>query len=344
MVRLACAIRVFAGGDPSDIGCVFGVSSTVVYDSVDFVICAVNECNELEIRFPTDHAEQLKIAEGFRRKSKADIDICVGATDGMLIWLLCICQKECEKLGVGANKFYCGRKKKYGLNMQATCDHERRYTDLSIKFPGATSDFLAFEASEFCSKLENEGFLAPGLCLFGDNAYVNKSYMATPFPNVSGTDDRDNYNFFHSQLRINIECSFGMLVNRWGMLRQPMPQRYSVKKVTSLVHCLCRLHNFLVDVNVEERDMPAPTAADVLNSRLNGGYETSQRRVDEVGGRREQVLIPDQALGGGQHHDDDAGQSMRRSIARRNANSDLPRDRIYRTIRESDLRRPSRRR
>ena len=76
---------MFAGRDPSDIGCVFGVSSTVLYDSVDFVICAVNECEELEIRFPTDHAEQLKIAEGFCCKSKADIDICVGATDGMLL-------------------------------------------------------------------------------------------------------------------------------------------------------------------------------------------------------------------------------------------------------------------
>ena len=42
-VRLACAIRVFAGGDPSDTGCAFGVSSTVVYDSVGFVIKAVTE-------------------------------------------------------------------------------------------------------------------------------------------------------------------------------------------------------------------------------------------------------------------------------------------------------------
>ena len=41
--------------------------------------------------------------------------------------------------------------------------------------------------------------------LFGDNAYLNTSYMATPFPNVSGNPQmksKDNYNFYHSQLPI----------------------------------------------------------------------------------------------------------------------------------------------
>ena len=344
-VRLACAIRVFAGGDPSDIGCAFGVSSTVVYDSVGFVIKAVNNCDDLAIVFPSDHAEQYKIAEGFHRKSKAGIKECVGAVDGILIWLSCITQTECDKLGVGSKKFFCGRKKKFGLNMQATCDHHRRFTDISIKFPGATSDFMAFEASDFRTNLEKEGFLAPGLTIFGDNAYVNRHYMATPYTNVRASDDtRDNYNVFHSQLRINIECAFGMLVNRWGMLRQPMPQGYTIKKVTSLVHCLCRLHNFLVDANVrEETDTPAPTSGDVLNMHLNGGYETTLRSVDEVSGIQ-QMAIPDEMIGGGEHHDDDEGQSMRRAIARRNANADLPRERIHRMISGADLRRPIRRR
>ena len=62
--------------------------------------------------------------------------------------------------------------------------------------------------------------------LFGDNAYLNTSYMATPFPNVSGNENMkymDNYNFYHSQLRIQIECAFGMLVQKWGILRMAMP-------------------------------------------------------------------------------------------------------------------------
>jgi hypothetical protein len=51
--------------------------------------------------------------------------------------------------------------------------------------------------------------------LFGDNAYLNTPYMATPFTNVSGDANQaaeDSHNFYHSQLCIWAECSFGMLV------------------------------------------------------------------------------------------------------------------------------------
>ena len=269
-VRLACALRVFAGGDPLDIAVVFGVSRTVVYDSTKFVLQAVNACKELAIEFPEDHGKQQEIADGFRKKSKADIGNCVGCTDGMLVWLLCVTEKECNKVGVGSKKFFCGRKKRYGLNLQATCDHEKRFTNISISFPAATSDFLSFETSLFKMKLERPGFLAPGLCLFGDNAYINTPFMATPYTNVRVQDPRDAYNFFHSQIRINIECAFGILVSRWGILRRPMPQKYSIKKVISTVNCLCRIHNFLIDMRVQmENGGPPPsTAEDALVSRL----------------------------------------------------------------------------
>ena len=53
------------------------------------------------------------------KKSQAGFDNCVGAIDGMLVWIEKPNKKECRKVGVGSKKFYCGRKKKYGLNLQA---------------------------------------------------------------------------------------------------------------------------------------------------------------------------------------------------------------------------------
>ena len=79
----------------------------------------------------------------------------------------------------------CGRKKKFGLNCQAVCDVRGRILDISIIYPGSTSDCLAFEGMSLFRDLEG-GLLAPGLCLFGDNAYLNSSYMATPYSGVSG--------------------------------------------------------------------------------------------------------------------------------------------------------------
>jgi hypothetical protein len=48
-------------------------------------------------------------------------------------------------------------------------------------------------------KIEKPGFLATGLCIFGDNAYVNNSYLVTPFKNAKG-GSKGAFNFYHSQL------------------------------------------------------------------------------------------------------------------------------------------------
>ena len=45
--------------------------------------------------------------------------------------------------------------------------------------------------------------VATSLVIFGDNAYLNTKYMATPYPNIAGQDkekSKDNYNFYHSQI------------------------------------------------------------------------------------------------------------------------------------------------
>lgn len=108
---------------------------------------------------------------------------------------------DADRSGVGQKKFFCGRKHKFGLNCQAVSDKRGKFLDLSIRYGGASSDCLAFEASELWQRLE-DGLLAPGLVLFGDNAYLNTSYMATPFTNVS-RGSKDDYNFFHSQVSLH---------------------------------------------------------------------------------------------------------------------------------------------
>ncbi len=106
--------------------------------------------------------------------------------------------KECDNSGCSAGKFHCGRKQKFGLNCQAVCDAQGRILDISILFPGSMSDVLVFEGMSLFHRLE-DGILAPGLCLFRDNAYLNTPYLATPYVAVSG-GTQDLYNFYHSQV------------------------------------------------------------------------------------------------------------------------------------------------
>ena len=67
--------------------------------------------------------------------------------------------------------------------------------------------------------------------------------MVTPYKNIRA-GERDNFNFFHSQLQINIECAFGQLVHQWPILRHPLSANFGVKKQIALVHALCSLHYF----------------------------------------------------------------------------------------------------
>mmetsp|Transcript_4688 Transcript_4688/g.7094 ORF Transcript_4688/g.7094 Transcript_4688/m.7094 type:complete len:174 (-) Transcript_4688:241-762(-) len=164
--------------------------------------------------------------------------------------------------------------------MQAICDAKRRFLWVDIQFPGATSDYFAFEQTDLYKKLQRDGFLRPGLCIFGDAAYVNAPYMCVPFRNVHGSGDtKDSYNFFQSQLRINIECAFGMLVHRFGILRKAFPVNVSISKTNSAVLALCKLHNFCIDSNHEE--IGPADIGDTGNIMMEGGMVLP--RIDNVG-------------------------------------------------------------
>jgi hypothetical protein len=183
-----------------------------------------------------------------------------------------------------------------------TCDSRGYFLDVEVKYPGSSSDFYAFLNSNLRQKLETPNFLAPGLCIYGDNAYVNAPYMVIPFKGCSD-GHKDAFNYFHSSLRINIECAFGMLVHRWGMLRKPIPMNISVGVATSLVMCLCKLHNFCIrerDINISN-----PLASDVINISNEGGIalprfdrSTAEWTYDAVDDRI------DHLLDGGEHFDD----------------------------------------
>jgi hypothetical protein len=293
---------------------VHGISHTDVFVSVWFTVDAVNACSQLSIVFPADHQRQRELAFGFQQRSRAGFSSCVGAIDGIWIWIAKPKKGECEKVQCGRKKFFCGRKHKFGLNMQAVCDAEGRFLDVEIGHPASTSDFLAFSTSRFHSKLETDGFLADGLCLFGDNADVNQTYMATPFKAVR-TGAKDDYNFYHSQVRIKVECAFGMLINRWGIMRRALSAQMSLKKIGSLIICLCQLHNFCIDQRLNsqspssQEELPVSLDFDTVVISSAGGIplEASQQYPDLNKNSLEQLLH------GGEHFDDVPRYQRRRS-------------------------------
>jgi hypothetical protein len=336
--RVAVSLRYFAGGSPLDIAPLYGIAVNEVLRSVWRVVDAVNNYPKFRIEYPSCHEEQKKIAKKFREKSGADFQCCAGAIDGILIWTHKPMESCCIEAGCADGKFHCGRKGKYGLNCQAVCDVRGRFLDLSILYPGSTSDCLAFEGMSLFERLEN-GLLHDSLCLFGDNAYLNATYMATPYTSATGV--KDAYNFFHSQLRIRVECAFGMFTQRWGILRCMIPKQVTLKRTVALVMCLAKLHNFCID----ERDggVSQIMARDEANLELEGAVPLESYNSNSAEGQHSQQPLPLQLIGAGNHFQDmpaSVRRQRRRDLIRMDKNI-LPRERLLASIRDKQLERPN---
>ena len=97
---------------------VYSISLSEVQFSVWKVVDAVHRNQDLKIEYPSCHKQQKKIAYDFSKISYAGFENCRGCIDGLLIWINKPNEKDSTVSEVGIKKFYCGRKHKFGLNMQ----------------------------------------------------------------------------------------------------------------------------------------------------------------------------------------------------------------------------------
>ena len=337
-VRLACAIRWFSGGSAYDLMTTYGIGHSDTIRSYWYVVDAINSHPNFKIEYPEDHEKQRQIARGFQNVSKAGFKCCAGAVDGILIWIHKPSKKDCMDVGCNDGKFMCTRKSKFGLNCQAVCDVRGRILDISIMYPGSTSDCLAFEGMSLFHRLEN-GLLAPGLCIFGDNAYLNTPYLATPYAAVSG-GTKDAYNYYHSQLRIRIECAFGILTHRWAILRSAIPVNIRIEKTVALVVALAKLHNFCI--NAKDKDIAARTANDEWASEINGAVPLVPVEGSDTSDLNQSDVVPEQLLHGGEHFDDigHAGRRRRQRHYEFATNTPLPREQLHSYISTMGYTRP----
>lgn len=94
---------------------------------------------------------------------------------------------------------------------------------------------------------------------------------------------QDSFNYQHSRARINIECAFGMLTQKFLILGRPLPwaffkststngkETFDFEKASLLIRVAMKLHNACVDDRIEES---------WVLSDLTGSYETPANRAN----------------------------------------------------------------
>ena len=132
----------------------------------------------------------VRLLTDFKRNPvSAGIGRCVVYIDGLVIWTHKLTRSDCEESGVDESEFFCGRKMKFGLNLQAVCDHKKRCASISVLYGTSTSDHLAFKVSDLKLKqVSGPVFVSPDVCFFGNNARQNILNGNTIFQRVLGQD------------------------------------------------------------------------------------------------------------------------------------------------------------
>ena len=164
---------------------------------------------------------------------------CVTAIDGWLCHIRVPSSKETPNV----TACFSGHYQCYGLNVQAACDADCRFTALSVMCPGGTGDSKALHGSALYEIIEN---LPITFYVVGDNAYTLSLKLLIPYCGRQKSEaSRDAFNFYLSQLRIRIEQAFGLLVTKWRVFKKPVELK--LKGATKLIEAVFCLHNFCID-------------------------------------------------------------------------------------------------
>lgn len=147
-------------------------------------------------------------------------------------------------------------KKSIAILLMDFADADRRIILFDMSCSPSTHYYLAWIMTELGQRFER-GEVPDNLFLLGDRTFTCALHMITP-----GNDDL--FNFEQSPLRINVECAFGEVIRRWGILWEPLQMEFL--KSPAVVGCCIRLQNHCIDsrIEIEEELMKAEGLVEVM--------------------------------------------------------------------------------
>jgi len=203
------------------------------------------QLHPIEMAPPTTE-QWLDIAAGYFEKSQ--FPNCVGAVDGKHIRIECP-----PKSGT----LYYNYKNFFSIILMGICDSNYCFRVIDIGSYGKESDCNIFKQSSFgkklysgrvnfpCEKLlpgDEQGVPQP-FVLVGDEAFALSKNLLRPFPGRNLNDERRIFNYRLSRARQHIECTFGILSNKWRVFHSNILVEPDF--AISITKATCVLHNFV---------------------------------------------------------------------------------------------------
>ena len=245
-IRMAIFLRLLAGASYLDLFMLYDVSTKSVYNSFKKAIYWVN--TTLKFRLVQALQEEDKyyfeqLSNSFGLDSQGEFMGCIGALDGLAIKIK---RPTITEILKDPGAYYC-RKGFYALNIQAICDRYKRILWISSRHIGTCHDSRAFKDTQLYDLLKDKAkFLSDqSLFIVGDSAYDLESFLLIPHEEPAPASPEDNYNYYHSNCRIRIECTFGELIMRFGLFWRAL--NMDIESAGDIISAASLLHNFIID-------------------------------------------------------------------------------------------------
>lgn len=220
-----------------------GVSTVrkIIYET-----CSViwEELRKIYVTEPNQN-EFKRIAKYFYHKT--GMPNCIGAIDGKHINIVC---------PRNSGSIYYNYKHRYSVVLLAACDANYTFTFVDVGAVGSKSDGGIFSRSSFGREILKGGRNIPTVMslpnktesfpyyFVADAAFPLKKNIMRPYPGRLLCPSRSNFNKKLSKARVLIENTFGILSNRWRVLRNDI--YCSPENVDKIVLATVTLHNFLM--------------------------------------------------------------------------------------------------
>nr|CAH7754653.1 unnamed protein product [Callosobruchus chinensis] len=175
----------------------------------------------------------LKVASGFEKFS--NFPHCICAIDGKHIRLI-------QPTHTGS--LYCNYKHYFSIVLLAVCDANYSFTYIDVGAYGKSSDSAIFKDNdlpEANSLIENNDNIPH--VIVGDEAFGLHDNVMRPYGGHHLSYQQKIFKYRLSRARRYIECTFGILSNKWRILHRPV--NVNIDLAENIVKICCILHNFV---------------------------------------------------------------------------------------------------
>lgn len=186
----------------------------------------------------------LEIAAGFEKNAK--FPNCIGAIDGKHIR---------TKQPPNSGSMYYNYKNYFSTVLFGMCDANFCFTYIEVGSYGKSSDAGIFKNSALFRKLTEGSLSVPPprsfpnsnepypYVIIGDEAFPLAENLLTPYGGKHLTDAKKIFNYKLSRARRYIECTFGILANKWRIFHRSLD--VDIDLIEIIIRATCVLHNFV---------------------------------------------------------------------------------------------------